>query len=97
MIINNFINVEKMSTDELYKKIDELNARISKAHMYGMNPTIIEQLRSYIELYRNTINERAFVETFEKNRAILEEPIESDKVREKSEQLTEKSRKRVQT
>lgn len=86
-------DLETLSTEELYNKIYSLNEKISAAHMLGMNPTVIEQMRSYVAQYQNTIEERAFMSEWEKDKTIALAPLDSDKVTPKADPT--KTRKRV--
>lgn len=79
---------------ELYERLMNLNEKAVHAYSLGMNPVFVEQLQISIETIQNVLQERQFMESWEKNKEKLQSPIETDVKKEEGSNAILNRRKR---
>lgn len=87
---------KKMTDDELFNKVHDLNKKIVYAHRFTSMGQGIEQMQMMLNMLENERHERIFMEGWKITKDYMNETIETDpELRDKQRNSKEKEKKQV--
>lgn len=89
-----FEDLSKKTDKELYDRLHKLNERVVQAYTIGMDYVLIEQIQLSIETIQQILQERKFIEEWEKNKTKLESTINIDEKKDEDQNTPVNRRKR---